>query len=130
MVEEPKLTVREYGSAVMVTKEMMDQAAFDPMELITQALTRQRAELDEVLAICGDAEIVNPFEIKKGPAPDVMRRFHSYGWYMSFTSKNYETMKKHFECKRRHIPNEITLEFINEMIERYAQQQIPDDEDY
>lgn len=46
--------------------------------------------------------------------------FHSVGWYAKFNSEGYTHLKKHFACKREHVPGIITLEWLGRMMERYV----------
>lgn len=120
------LTVREYGNAMWVGTSVLN-SAYNPMADITALFKRQNDELEEVLAICGDAVDVNPFAVVEGPRPDIMGIHRSIGWHRSFRSKNYDTLKEHFRCRREHVPDRITLEWLDIMIQRYAKQDNYDD---
>ena len=125
--------IREYGNIVMTTPRRMEGA--DPITAaVTNAIERQINELKEILDICGDAEIVSNFEILESPRIDVLDRFRSYGWYGKFASANYEKLEAHFSCRKRHIPEKVTMEFITQMIDEYARSEALrnqfDDEDY
>lgn len=125
MPEEKNITVnvREYGNMIMTAASVHGQIDPGILEAATAMMERQTQELRDVLDICGDAEIIDNFKIIEGPNVDPLMRFKPLGWYGKFASPNYEKLEAHFKCKSQHIPSEITLEFINQMIERYAEQQ-------
>ena len=131
---EVTVNVREYGNVIMTTASVHGQIDPHVLEAATAMMDRQTQELRDVLDICGDAEIIDNFKIIEGPNVDPLMRFKPLGWYGKFASPNYEKLEAHFKCKSRHIPPDITLEFINQMIEEYAQQQrrydVEEDDDY
>ncbi len=63
----------------------------------------------------------------------IVRR--NIGWYGRFASANYEKLEAHFACHKEHVPEEITLDFIERMIGRYAAEErkrciCQEDDDY
>ena len=122
--EKITVTIREYGNVVMMSN------AYDiDNPILAKMREADVARLQEILDICGDAEIVENFHAVEGPVIDPLGRMRPYGWYGRFASANYDKLSAHFACRRNHIPEIVTLEFINEMIERYAAQQDDYDDD-
>lgn len=128
MYEKP-IRIREYGNVVNVTARTQKDAMPDVMEAYAALMDKQAAEIREVLDICGDAEIVEDFHLVEGPNVDVLKRWKTMGWYGRFSSANYEKLEAHFTCRRKHEPDVITLEYIQQIILRYAEQQRQYDEE-
>ena len=124
------VTVHEYGNMVMTsTTGMTGQLPDGIMEAATSLIDRYTQEIREVLDICGDAEIIDNFHIVEGPVVDVLGRFKPLGFYGRFASANYDKLQAHFTCRKPHEPDEITLEYIQQIILRYAEQQRQYDEE-
>lgn len=127
--EKITVTIHEYGN-VMMTAPLRDGAiSSNVLEAATVMLGNQTQEIREVLDICGDAEIVENFRIIEGPNVDALRRFKPLGFYGRFASANYDKLQAHFACRKRHIPDRITPDFIQLIIDEYALQMYRDDND-
>lgn len=111
--------VREFGNMVTLSTRMAE--GHD--DLVMEQMVKQMAETEKaVLSNIKDMEFLGEIETFKS-APDILNRFIAFGYKFKIRSVGYDILKAHFECRKEHIPSEITLEFINKMIERYAQQQ-------
>lgn len=122
---EKKITVnvREYGNVVMTSPMVNGQIPEGILEAATSMMDRHTKEIREVLDICGDAEIVENFRIIEGPNVDALMRFKPLGLYGRFASANYDKLAAHFSCHKEHVPDDLTMEFITQMIGRYALQE-------
>lgn len=120
---QSKIKIHEYGSNMLVSALREDQIPINVMDAATYMMNNQTEKLREVLEICGDAEIVEDFHIVEGPRVDVFNRFKPLGFYGRFASANYDKLTAHFACHKEHVPDEITMDFINQMIGRYVLQE-------
>lgn len=123
------VTVHEYGNVVMTSMTMSGQVSDAVMEAVESLIDKHTQEIREVLDICGDAEIIENFHLVEGPVVDVLGRFKPLGFYGRFASANYDKLQAHFACRKPHEPDEITLEYIQQIILRYAEQQRQYDEE-
>ena len=121
--ENVTVTIREYGSVLMTSPLLNGSIPSGVMEAASAMIESQTKEIREVLDICGDAEIVDTFRIIEGPNVDPLMRFKPLGLYGRFASANYDKLQAHFACHKEHVPDDITLDFINQMIGRYAAQE-------
>lgn len=111
--------IREFGNMVTISTRMAE--GHD--DLILEQTIKQMAETEKaVLSNIKDMRFIGEIETFKS-TPDVLGRFIAMGYKFKIQSVGYDILKNHFECRKEHVPSEITLEFINKMIERYAQQQ-------
>lgn len=76
-----------------------------------------------------DIIYVEPFTIKPAPVVDRLRRTQVFGFCGRIASPTYDRLQEHFKCHRRHIPNQLTKEFIWELIEELHQQEKEDAND-
>lgn len=121
--------VREYGNSMAVSTEISDGESVT--EMASKMFESQVKEIREILDICADADIIEDFHFVEGPPSDILRRWRNLGWFGKFASPNYDKMEAHFHCRKKHQPEIITLDYINEIIKQYALQQsyLDDDED-
>jgi hypothetical protein len=117
------VTIHEYGNVVMTAPLRDGVVPSNVLEAATTMLGNQTQEIREVLEICGDAEIVENFRIVEGPNVDVLKRFKPLGFYGRFASANYDKLAAHFSCRKEHVPDDLTMEFITQMIGRYVLQE-------
>lgn len=124
-MEDEKITMKihEYGNIVMTAPLRDGAIPSNVLEAATTMLGNQTQEIREVLEICGDAEIVENFRIVEGPNVDVLNRFKPLGFYGRFASANYDKLAAHFACRKEHVPDDLTMDFITQMIGRYALQE-------
>ena len=123
------VTVHEYGNVVMTSATMNGQVSDAVMDAVASLIDRHTQKIREVLDICGDAEIIDNFHLVEGPTVDVLGRFKPLGFYGRFASANYDKLQAHFTCRKPHEPDEITLDYIQQIILRYAEQQRQYDEE-
>ena len=115
--------IHEYGN-MMMTSVLRDGTVPDNiMEYATAILGNSTQQIREVLEICGDAEIVENFRIVEGPSVDPLNRFKPLGFYGRFASANYDKLAAHFACHKEHVPDDLTMDFITQMIGRYVLQE-------
>ena len=137
-MDDKKVTVKvhEYGNVIMTSTGRTDGVITDDIRAALASLIEKHTqEIREVLDICGDAEILTPFDLVEGPNVDPLMRFKPMGFYGRFSSANYDKLQAHFACHKEHVPDDITLDFINQMIGRYAAQEharcvCQEDDDY
>ena len=111
--------IREFGNALYLSKEMAERTD----ESTIKQMVMQMAQTEQaVLSNIKDMRFIGDIEVVKSSA-DMLNRFYNVGYRFKIQSIGYDILKEHFRCRSEHIPSEITLEFINKMIERYAQQQ-------
>lgn len=108
--------VREYGAMVGIA------TSNEIPDFHHATCESQYRQLAEVLDICGDAHVIEPFSVHLSNV-DLLRRFRSVGWHVKFVSSNFDTLHAFFGCRREHVPDTITLDFIQTLIVRYAAQQ-------
>ena len=100
---------RELTPEMEVAAKEMAQHQIDKMHLMLNGLK--------------DIIYVEPFTIKEGPISDFLHRFKNYGFYGRIASPTYDSLKEHFRCVHRHIPRQLTKEFIWELIDELHQQE-------
>lgn len=117
-MSENTAPVHEFGNGLMLS-----YGASEDVENVAKDMANREAEklLDDLKWI-KDLQVVQEPEIVFVNS-DMLNRFRMIGWRFKVASEGYEHLKKHFACRVRHVPQEITLEFINQMIQEYAQQQ-------
>lgn len=95
--------VIEFGNAMITTTTgVPDEFA---LELIQKEIDRHTM----VLGYISDLEWLDVPAPVKAPNTDILRRWQPWGWYARFASNGYGELKRHFGCKREHIPERITL---------------------
>lgn len=102
----------------------------DRTEIHNELVNHEISEMKKTLSYINDVKIVDDFHMVQGPMTDVLSRWKQIGWYGRIESMGYHRLKTHFACKHEHVPDTITLEFINSMILRLAQQDNDYDENY
>lgn len=135
MSDSDKIPIHEYGSNMMISLLRGEEIPSNVMDAATSMIDNQTRTIRELLDICGDAEIVEDFHVVEGPIIDPLMRFKPLGFYGRFASANFDKFAAYFACRKEHVPDEITLDFINQMIGRYALQEkmraeYEEDEDY
>lgn len=131
-MNEVNAEVREYGNSMAVSAEMIGTLDDESITQLAEKMFRSNMdEINEILRICGDAYIIEDFRLVDVPATDTLLRWKNIGWFGKFASPNYDKLQAHFRCRTPHQPEEITLDYINEIIKRYALQRsyLDDDED-
>jgi hypothetical protein len=82
--------------------------------------------LKNALSYISDMEWIGEPEIFTNIA-DPLGRFSTSGYRIQGASVGYKVLENHFQCHKEHVPYEITIEFINQMIERYVRQERDED---
>ena len=116
---------REFGNQVFVTSSLSGALGDDA---IKDQVLRMAENEQYVLSHIKDMEFVGDIEVLESSA-DLLNRFKSVGYRFKIKSNGYDILKNHFECRKEHVPYEITLDFINQMIKRYAENLARQDED-
>ena len=119
------LPVREVGNAIHASTLTGGPISDIVMERVRADMKREQ----ETLSWIRDMTFVGEPEIVESPHVDLLNRFRMYAWRQKFYSQGYEELKHHFRCRERHIPDRITMSFINQIINEYAQQEPDDDDD-
>jgi hypothetical protein len=113
----------EFGNAFAMTGS--PTWATDNIKMVEEMAKRDYVgTLEKVLDILTDVEIVQPFKVTEAPATDALHRWKNYGWYVSFRSDQYTTMREHFACKMRHEPHILTKEYVMDLMDRYITQAV------
>lgn len=127
--EKPEVVkeVIEFGEAVFVSPVLND--AMNQNDMVKQMLDMQCNKVKYALDYITDMEYIGDVEYIDGTT-DPLQRIVTKGYRFKAASHGYEVLKRHFKCKERHEPRELTLEYISDVIERYAEQQkyMEDDE--
>lgn len=114
------IPIREFGSTTGITSSMFDSMSKDAIrEIILEQAKREQ----NILSNIKDMQFVGDIEVFENKA-DILDRFVTMGWKFKVQSLGYDVLKNYFECRKQHIPRTITLEFIEDMIQRYAQQEV------
>lgn len=95
----------EYGNSCVMTTSQLN----DDDEYVSGVINRIIDTQTEHLQYISDLEWVVPPQAMKAPQVDQLNRLHVWGWYGKFRSEGYDVLRKHFGCKREHIPYRITL---------------------
>ena len=111
------LRVFEFGNTFHVSKSIETN---DPIlkDMVEHSIEQAVGPLKYI----ADFKVIKDPEILEMPAVDILRRFKVVGWKAKYASDGYFELKKHFECRDRHIPKEITIKFIWKMIKELIEQ--------
>lgn len=122
-----EVVVHELGAGFLVGngKELTPEMEVAAKEMAQHQIDKMYTMLDGLK----DIIYVEPFTLKEGPITDFLHRFKNYGFYGRIASPTYDSLEEHFKCYRRHIPNQLTREFIWELIEELHLQEERERED-
>jgi hypothetical protein len=109
--------VIEFGNEVMVSLLMNNDEVVD--NVLTSHLNGVKHALDYIT----DVEYLGDVEFATDSQLDPLGRFITKGYRFKVASEGYNVLQRHFKCKEKHEPHELTLEYITDLIERYAEQQ-------
>lgn len=120
--EKPEITkdIIEFGEAVFVSTLLND--AMNQEDIVKQMLDMQCNNVKYALDYITDMEYIGDVEYVDGTA-DMLGRLVTKGYRFKAASNGYKVLERHFKCKEKHEPRELTLEYISDVIERYAEQQ-------
>lgn len=115
------LPIKEFGRVVTTTSIKAD----DEVSHAALAIAQQNADyFKSVMSYITDVRWVKEPETQLGPVVDKLQRFRPIGWHALMASKGYDELSKYFEvefaCRKEHVPQDITLKFIWQLVKRWA----------
>jgi hypothetical protein len=115
------LPIKEFGRVVTTTSIKLG----DETQQAALAMAQQNADyFKSVMSYITDVRWVKEPETQLGPVVDALQRFRPIGWHALMASKGYEELSKYFEvefaCRKEHVPENITLKFIWQLVKRWA----------
>ena len=117
---DQQFIVREFGKSVL---NVFTHAESDVQEETERLVIEDFKKAEETLQYIRDFRWVQEMKIIDGPQTDKLNRFRPVGWYALGGSVGYDKLKEYFACNRQHVPEEITMDFINKIIHAYTRQE-------
>ena len=108
--------VREFGRAMMAG---YGTALND--SVITDVLEKDMNKTKKLLSHLKVVKYLEEFHTLEGPPTDYLRRYKHLAWYGVVASPGYDAFEEHFKCHKEHTPEYPTLEYIQKMTVRYAE---------
>lgn len=118
------LPVREYGKMVHASALAGDAGDKAALDIMQQQVAREKHCRGFVTLRLWAGQNM------EAPVVDVLGRFKTFGWRLRFVSQGYQELEQHFRCKLQHRPEHITMDYINQIINQYAQQERDNDEQF
>ena len=113
----------EFGETVTIPNGM-DSDHESVREILDMGIQRTKNALDYIKDIQ-----YSEVQYVKSPVIDPLARFQMAGYYFTAESEGLKTVRELFKCHKEHVPYDITLDYIQQIIKRYAEQQERDDYD-
>ena len=108
--------VREFGNAIRAGH---GATLNDP--IIKDILEKDMNKTKKLLSYLRHVTYIEEFHTLEGPTTDYLIRYKNFAWYGQVASPGYDAFEEHFKCHKEHIPEHPTLEYIQKMIVRYAE---------
>lgn len=115
---EQQFTVREFGKALFSSPSKATG------EIVQSVLREEFGRIFDALHYIRDFQWIGEAKIIEGPSLDPLGRFKSYGLYATGGSVGYDKLAEHFKCNRQHMPDRITMDFIQDIIGQYVRQEM------
>lgn len=123
MTEQPtSKPVKEFGNAVRHVPTI-------PTSVVESVVQSQIDDFNKTMSYITDFEWVEEPKIVYSDGANDLNFIAQTGWYGKAASNGYDILRSHFDAGRRHIPETITLEFVNEIIAEYLDRYMEDEDD-